>query len=296
MKTVGLWINADKDPGLAVAKELARCFDAAQIRCVALAQGGEPMLPHVELVEEDVFFALAQSVWVLGGDGSFLAAARAAAPHGTPLIGVNMGRVGFLSEVEPRDMETAVQAYAWGKYHIEQRMMVEGRIVDSATGEVLKRVTALNEVTVTSLEPVQMLSIQTRINGMNADWYYGDGILVSSPTGSTAYSLSAGGPLVMPDFPCMILTPICVHSLHVRPFVIAADATVCIDVVGGRAANLSVDGQTHHRVEEKQHVEVVQSPHAARLIRFAPNDFFRVLRNKLSEWSRFDIQEQEMRP
>jgi NAD kinase len=176
-----------------------------------LLQGGAQVLanwqmagePRVQAVEQQALLSGCDMIVVFGGDGTLLGAARGAAPSGTPVLGINFGRLGFLTEAEVRDCRAAADALLSGDYTIEERMMLRAAFPDGRTLE------ALNDVTVSRSGEMALLYLDMAVDGQRFDSYGADGVLVASPTGSTAYSLSCGGPVISPQLRCMVLCPIC---------------------------------------------------------------------------------------
>ena len=217
---------------------------------------------------------------VLGGDGTFLRGARLVAPHGTPILGVDMGTLGFLAEIPPRDLEGALDQFERGDYRIEERTMVaiearrEGRTFIEAYG--------LNEAVVGKGHSGRMVEIAAEADGQAIATYAADGFIVSTPTGSTAYALAAGGPVLAPDLPALVLVPICPHSLTARPLIVSDRSMVRIRVRPRSAeAILAVDGVTAAALEAGDEVVVTRAPYPARLVRLKQDEFFRRLRTKL---------------
>ncbi len=240
----------------------------------------------VEMLDEECRSKLATTVTpdscdgilAVGGDGTILRANNLAVQVGVPLLGVNIGRVGFLTEVELEQVETAMQFLKEGRFEIEERMMLEARVDEHVR-------LALNDVVVSRGGYTRLMGVDAFVNGDPLGRFLGDGLIVSSPTGSTGYSLSAGGPIVFPHLDCMLITPICAHALQLRPVVTAADQMITIKVVGDLPAVVGVDGQKPLLFSENQTLTVTRSDKRARFIRFAQHSFFNMIRIKLAEWS-----------
>ncbi len=215
----------------------------------------------------------------LGGDGTYLAAARRFAPHGTPVIGVNLGRLGFLTEVEISGFERFLDLYLAGGCIIVERMMLEASVPgDARHGSV----TVLNDAVVNKATLARMLDFEVRLNGDLLTSYRADGLIVATPTGSTAYSLAAGGPILSPDMRAILLTPICPHALSQRPIVLPPDSVVSVVLREDHPdVYLSLDGQVGFPLRAGLEVEVRQSPHLARSVHDPAMSFHGVLRQKL---------------
>lgn len=223
---------------------------------------------------------------VLGGDGSLLSAARFAAPAGVPILGVNLGHLGFLSAVEGESVLDAVAAVERGAYYVEQRMMLEALV--ERDGEVVDRFTGLNDAVLTKSGFSRMVTIDISVGSEYVQTVPADGVIVCTPTGSTAYSLSAGGPIVNPLFECLVVTPICPHTLYSRSQIISGDEEVRISVTtSGQDTVLTVDGQVGHRLLSGDQVRVRRSAWPAKFVRFPGHSFYRILREKLRERPRY---------
>jgi len=226
--------------------------------------------------------AEAECLIVLGGDGTLLNSARQAAPAGLPLLGINMGRMGFLTEVDAPELFFALEKLLQGEYRVEGRMMLEARVFRG--GKLIECSSALNDAVVTKGAFARLIFLETFVNNEYVTTYPADGLIVASPTGSTAYSLSAGGPLVSPEQELMLITPICPHSFWARPLVIGADREVRVNVNSqNEEVMLTMDGQYGFRLEQNDAVVITRAPFAAKFIRLKNRSFYYLLRKKLSE-------------
>jgi NAD+ kinase len=219
---------------------------------------------------------------VLGGDGTFLSVARKLAPLGIPLLGVNLGHLGFLTGIELSGLQQGLDALAQQDIQLENRMMLEAEV---SRGEAEPEIFhALNDMVITKGAFSRMIRLTVTVSGQYVDTFPADGVIVSSPTGSTAYCLSAGGPIVSPELEAMILTPICPHNLYSRPMVISPTEKVSISMITqGVEAMLTVDGQQGVLLKHGDVVTVRKAPFYTRLIRLKSKTFFAVLRDKLHE-------------
>lgn len=216
----------------------------------------------------------------LGGDGTILEASRVAAPAGVPILGVHMGHFGFIAETHPDELMSILEDLLLGKMEIEQRIMVHGRVFRDA--KVVYDATGLNDVVITKGSQTRMLSLHTTFAGGESAVYQADGVIVATPTGSTAYALSAGGPLVEPTVEALLVVPICPHTLSARPLVIPADESVSVTVdTGGEDVIVSADGVNPFAVESGDRVEVCRAAHTTRLITLGRNSFYRKVRRRL---------------
>jgi NAD+ kinase len=223
--------------------------------------------------------ANADLIVVLGGDGTLLSMARLVADAGVPLLGVNLGGLGFLTATTLDEMLPALEAVFAGQMVVDDRMLLAARVIRG--GRRLAEHVALNDVVVAKSPMSRLISLSVAIDGQVAIAYRADGLIVSTPTGSTAYSLSAGGPILFPTMDAVVLTPICSHSLTNRPIVLPASQRIEITLRADQDVVLSVDGQVGLPLEERDTVEVGQSGARIRLVRLASRPFFSVLRTKL---------------
>ncbi|HWP95898.1 MAG TPA: NAD(+)/NADH kinase [Syntrophomonadaceae bacterium] len=215
---------------------------------------------------------------VLGGDGTILRAAREYAQRGLPLLGVNMGTVGFLSNIETHQLEGSLERLLRGEYTLEERMMLEIDIFKKQ--DLIHRIYALNEVIFRSSDP-RLVEFRLSIGEQTLGRYLGDGVIVATPTGSTAYSLSAGGPVLDPCLEAFVITPIASHIIHRRPLVAAVHKTLRITPVDSRAAVICVDGQFKLDYQEDFIIEIRKAPQALRMVDLTGVSFFSNLENRL---------------
>ena len=208
----------------------------------------------------------------LGGDGSILQAARVAAPHDVLILGVNLGRVGFLTEAEPSEWEDVLSRALAGDYWVEERMMLS--VACWRGDELLSESEALNDAVVGRGARGRAVHLRVDVDGGGLATYVADGLIVATPTGSTAYALAAGGPILPPELRNILLVPVAPHLSMERPIVLAEGVTVRITVVGHRPAVLMVDGQPEVELENRDVVRVEASPHVARFARVREQTYF----------------------
>jgi len=223
---------------------------------------------------------------VFGGDGTVLRALDSYVSCDIPMLGVNLGRMGFLLETQPEDIADALDRLKAGKYRIERRMML--RIEGECGGKKILAY-ATNEVSISRGLSQRMIALDAYVGDMLVDHYIADGLVLSSPTGSTAYSLSAGGPIIAPEVHCFLLNPICPHTLTARPIVLSSKERVRLKINMKEMRDgiqLSVDGQAISGMRNMEEITVIRSPHDALLIRFEEErNYFSLLKDKLSQWS-----------
>lgn len=219
-------------------------------------------------------------VIVLGGDGTLLAAARAFAFTKTPILSVNLGSLGFLTEVPLSDLFGTLDAWCSGTAAIDTREMIHAEL--NRDGALVQQWHALNDIVVSKGTIARMADFSVDIDQQRVATFRADGIIISTPTGSTAYNLAANGPIMMPNLSATVVTPICPHLLTLRPIVVPSTATVSVHIVGvPNEVYLTVDGQEAVPVQAGDHIHCRRSAHSVRLLRHRPNGLFSVLRRKL---------------
>ncbi len=219
-------------------------------------------------------------VFVFGGDGTLLSAARTVSPSGTPLFGINVGGFGFLTEVSEKDALNGVRQVLKGSYFMEKRMMLEVSV--ERKEKVLKKFLCLNDMVVTQISLSRLVHWRTQVHGEYIATYPADGMIVSTPTGSTAYSLSAGGAIVHPELNVLLLTPICPHTLYARPLVLTGENEIRITAEGhSKDIMLTLDGQEGHALKVGDHVVVRKAACVTHLVRLNEKQFYHTLRTKL---------------
>lgn len=212
---------------------------------------------------------------VCGGDGSILSVARCAAVYGVPVLGVNFGQLGFLSEVEAGELSEAIERLLSGDYAIERRLMIRAQWND-------QEVTALNDIVVRRESSLAVVRGDVHVDGLMLDHYVADGILVSTPTGASAYALACGGPIVHPQLKCLSVMAICPHSLRARPVMLGPDQVITVDIAQrSLPAMICADGQDLISMATNEPVVISRAPFDAQLIRFSNRDFFSMVHTKL---------------
>jgi NAD+ kinase len=221
------------------------------------------------------------AVAVLGGDGTFLSVARLVGDLPVPLLGINIGGgMGFLTEVNLRDRYVLLEEILAGRYELEERMRLRATLRRS--GETIAHLTVLNDVAINKAALARIIELEVSIDGCYFTTYRADGLIISTPTGSTAYNLAAGGPIIFPTARAIILTPICSFSLSNRPFILPGKARVEMKVrTKGMETTLTGDGQVGEQVLPGDVVTVERASHPQRLIKSRKEDYFSILRNKL---------------
>jgi len=216
----------------------------------------------------------------VGGDGTLLGVCRRYGHRPVSVCGINLGTLGFMADIELSELETKLQKMLDGNYRIEHRLLLAGFVIREGEERFLGH--AINDVVITKGGVARMLHLGLRINKQHLMDYQADGIIVSSSTGSTAYSLSAGGPVMTPTVRALLLTPICAHTLNMRPLVIGEDDVVHIDIAAVHQDILvTFDGQESYRLQPGDEVMVKKSEGQASIVKFEDKDYYQILRKKL---------------
>lgn len=235
---------------------------------------GEPVLSRKEIGKKRPDFAL-----VLGGDGTLLSAARAVAHEGVPIVAVNLGSLGFLTEIPLNELYITLEAVEQGQCPAELRSVLDCQLVRD--GQCISRHFALNDVVVNKSAISRLVEFDLYIDGNFVFQYKADGVIIATPTGSTAYSLAAGGPVLMPSVDAFVVTPVCPHSLTHRPLVVTEKSQIELRIeTGEEQAFLSIDGQVGVPVQQGDRVLCQRATHKVKLLRLR-RTFFEILRDKL---------------
>ncbi|MBN1999528.1 NAD(+)/NADH kinase [candidate division KSB1 bacterium] len=231
------------------------------------------------IVDDEKLGEFCHVVVAFGGDGTMLAAAQKIGRSGVPILGVNMGGLGFLAEVVMDDLENTVEILVHNKFTIIERMVIEICVLQENSKQTFH---ALNDVVVDKGPVPRLKYVDVSVNGSFLNTYRSDGIIISTPTGSTAYSLSAGGPLLMPNMHAFIVTPICPHSLTVRPIVLGGDNELSLSIRPDQdPANISIDGQSLAKLSNGERIKIHKADYTVRWVSTGFHDFFTILRTKL---------------
>lgn len=279
MKKIGIIVGKNKDIDYKVTSQITEKL---------LQKGFEvAVTPEVkaglsfDVIESDSVCKDSDFIICVGGDGTFLKAARGAFPYKKPVLGVNKGTVGFLAEVEPSEVDMAVDKIFVGEYSIQERIVVNVEVIRN--GKSVYSNFAINDAVVSRMALSRILRLRVMMDDKFVDSFAGDGVIISTPTGSTGYSLSAGGPIVSPDMRLMLVSPICPHILYSRSFIIAETKTVTVSVAGnsGVDAILTLDGQEGFPIEPDDIVSIGASKDSAYFASVKQVNFYDVLRAKI---------------
>ncbi len=283
IKTTGL-IGKFRDPSVGhVLEKLADNLTRRGLRVFFNRETANHMeSPVAEALPLEQLAAKIDLAIVVGGDGTILHVARTLAEHDVPLVGVNLGRLGFLADIPPEALFEHVDDLLGGQYRIEPRAMLSAELVRD--GEILQTATALNDVVIYKGDISRLIDIETWIDGQFVNHSRGDGVIVATPTGSTAYALSAGGPILHPELPAMALVPVCPHTLSNRPIVVRDQSEIKIVLArSSQQAQTTLDGQIcFPPMQCGDSVIVRRSAHDMKLIRPQEHTQYDVLRAKLN--------------
>ena len=264
-----LVLHTGHPENLRIVEKVANRLAAARIGLRVLAEEAthlDPALCGQEMPTGPDAAAGADLVMVLGGDGTLLRAAELARPWGVPLLGVNLGRIGFLAEAELDSLDEAIRAIVDGDYLVDERMTVE--VIATLNGSTLARTWALNEASVEKSRRERILDVVLEVDRRPVSGFGCDGVLCATPTGSTAYAFSAGGPVVWPDVDALVVVPSNAHALFARPLVVSPDSVVAVETdPDGHASVLCCDGRRTFELPAGVRVEVIRGATPIRLVR-----------------------------
>lgn len=243
-----------------------------------LKEAGANLLPKEDFANADLLVSI-------GGDGTMLYASRLAREAGTPILGINRGRLGFLADVTPDELISSLDNVLGGNFTTDSRLLLEARLHQSSGEEVVAY--ALNDIVLQRRETGRMVDFETRVAGQYVNTHSGDGLIVATPTGSTAYALSCGGPIIEPQLDAVALVPICPHTLTDRPIVISADQLIEVTLLqrDETKAEITVDGFSMGDIEPDDKLRISAANTRVTLVHPPGYDFYGILRSKLF-WGR----------
>jgi NAD+ kinase len=235
---------------------------------------------NITCVSEDQLKKDSDLIMVLGGDGTFLSAGKLSLHRNTPILGVNLGRLGFLTEISVEELFPALEHYEKHEIIMETRPLLRAAIKKGEKAQFEGHV--INDAVVSKSSIARMLEIETRVDHTFLAVFKADGLIISTPTGSTAYSLAAGGPIVFPTMEAIIMTPICPHSLNQRPLVIPDHLTISVHIqTPPENVSLTLDGQASRPLQDHEYVEIARSPFHLQLVKSPFMSYFDILKSKL---------------
>jgi len=274
----GFLLKRGKPEAREIAADLGRLLRAEGCSLVALDDDADA-LPEARAVSREALGGAIDALVVLGGDGTFLLGASLVADHGVPLFGVNLGSLGFITHYARAEAGAALQEACHGRLAVEERLRLA--VTVGTPSGARERRSAVNDAVLTQRSLARLLDLEASLDGAEIATYKADGLIVSTPTGSTAYTLAAGGPILTPDVQAIALTPICPHTLTHRPLVLRPDAHLRIKNVSGGPVTLTIDGQWGTDLDNGSWIDVLKAAEPLRMFR-SPTPFFGILRQKLS--------------
>ncbi|HLV93929.1 MAG TPA: NAD(+)/NADH kinase [Candidatus Acidoferrales bacterium] len=283
IKTVGIVSKPMKEIVCAIVPALLAWLREHRIRTLVDNETRDCIDAGIEGTPRESLADKVDLLVVLGGDGTLLSAARALGGHGVPILGVNLGGLGFLTSVTLGELYPVLEQVIAGNYRTSDRMMLQATVLYD--GQATDPHLALNDAVVNKQAMARMLDFDVYVDKNHVGRYRADGLIVATPTGSTAYSLAAGGPIVHPDLDVLVVTPICPHMLTNRPLVVPGASEVGVDFsAADEPAYLTLDGQTGAQLGLNHRITVTKSENKVKLVRPSDKTYFEILRSKL-RWS-----------
>jgi NAD+ kinase len=276
----GFLLKRDKPEARELAVELIATLRGHDCTAFYCETKGPPLVGATRVDEADLA-ASVDALVVLGGDGTFLYGAGLVADRGIPVFGVNLGSLGFITHFQRAEAANALRAACDGTLPIDERMRLRVTMLAPEQGGTAETRSALNDAVISQSVLARLLDLQVELDGEGITTYKADGLILATPTGSTAYSLAAGGPILTPDLEAIVLTPICPHTLTNRPLVMRADRRVVVRNVSDRPAQLTVDGQWGRPLRPGEAIEIRKEAVPLRMYR-GGGTFFSILHEKLS--------------
>ncbi len=281
MKRIAVIPNPKRDPAYTHTKKLLSLLHGrAQVYMYDTEQVHFDGVCHTDAA---TLTAGAELAIVLGGDGSILSVAEPFSKTGVPILGINLGHLGFLASVEPENMAAAVEKLLEGDYRIEKRSMLHAELL--RPGRTNASFDALNDIVISRASFTKLLSLQVYTDDVLLDEFVADGVIVSTATGSTAYSLSAGGPILAPELSAMLMTPICAHNMHSRPVVMPFGHTLSLKIVRKDCEGtfVSCDGKSICSLSENDSLRIEKSAYETQIIQMDSKSFYASLKDKLNK-------------
>lgn len=279
MFTIAVFPNVTKANIRAILDRVLAFFEAKEV-CVLIPAKEAALLGHEEHGVRNISQCSIDMALSIGGDGTLLNVCRRTYEQAVPVCGINFGTVGFLVDIELDEIETKLQKILDKEYRIEKRLMLSGCVVHA--GKKSYKGSAVNDIVVTKGGLARMLRFDLSINDTCIANYKADGLIISTATGSTAYSLSAGGPIVNPLVKALVLTPICPHTFDIRSMVISENDSVRMRIKAGHPEIfVTFDGQKSYQIADEDEVIVRKAKHPARIVKFGDKDYYRTMKEKL---------------
>lgn len=277
MKNIGIFVKRNAPEALEFVKKLLTCLSGQELKIFIESSAASSL--GLKGYQGRTIPAKSDVIIVFGGDGTLLSVARLVGSRSIPILGVNLGGLGFITEISKDEICRDVNDILSGGHTFEERIMLQADI--SGKGRRLKRHNALNDVVINKSAVARMIELEIRINSQYVATFRADGLIISSPTGSTAYSLSAGGPIMYPTLESFLVTPICPHSLTSRPIVVPDDFVLDVVINEGDDVYLTLDGQEGSPLKLHDRVRIQKAKYKTKFLHLHDRDYFSVLRNKL---------------
>jgi len=279
LKSCGIITKRNKPEALSLARDIAGWLSARGVKVLVEKEVAE-QIGHPDHIDRDGIPARADLLIVLGGDGTLLSVARFSGVESIPVLGINLGGLGFLTEISKEETFPVLEKIMAGDFETEQRLMLKATIL--RRGEIIGESTVLNDIVINKGVLARIIDMETHIDGAYLTTFKADGLILATPTGSTAYSLAAGGPIVYPSLNSIIVNPICPHTITNRPLVVPDTATVKIILkTADQNVHITLDGQVGMPLQGGDVVEVHKAPGHIQLIRSPYKTYFELLRTKL---------------
>ena len=278
MKKIGIITKKGVPSAIDAVREFLQWFDKKRFK--VFVEEGTASLLNLKGFPRDKIPSKVELIIVFGGDGTLLSVARLVGRKGTPILGVNLGGLGFITEIGRDEINKDIaDKISSKKYRFEERIMLVADVF--RRGKNIEQLSALNDVVINKGALARMIELEVRINEQYVTAFRADGLILSTPTGSTAHSLSAGGPILYPTLETFVMTPICPHTLTNRPIVLPDKFTVEVHIKNGQGVYLTLDGQEGVSLRAGDKIRVKKADYKTRFLLLQKRDFFRVLRTKL---------------
>lgn len=277
--------NGEKDTGLQVTRQVADYLEKNGCSCDVRRVSARRMEGSYHYTDPGLIPAQTQCIIVLGGDGTLLQAARDVVHTEIPLFGINMGTLGYLAEVDRQGVQPALDKLIQDDYEIEERMMLQGTVYHE--GKEIGKGIALNDIVISREGPLRVVCLRNYVNGEYLNEYNADGMIIATPTGSTGYSLSAGGPIVSPGASMTVITPLAPHTLNSRSIILPAEDIITVEIGEGRRQSrawglAAFDGDTSVPMVTGDRIVIEKAQASTRIIKMSNLSFVEVLRRKMS--------------
>ncbi len=281
MKSIGIFVKKGVPEALEVLNELLLCLKEKRLKFFVEEEAASSL--GIKGIQGRLIPSKVDLIIVLGGDGTLLGVARLVGRRSVPILGVNLGGLGFITEISRDEVCSSINNILLGKYSFEERIMLLADVYRK--GKKLKQHNALNDIVLNKSALARMIELDIHINNKYVTTFKADGLIISTPTGSTAHSLSAGGPILYPTLESFLMTPICPHTLTSRPIVLPDTFTLDISIKKGDDVYLTLDGQEGLPLKADDKVRIKKADYKTRFLHLHDRDYFKVLRTKL-KWGK----------